>query len=300
MERQVQGFQFESKADALTRGCTSPDWRLREAAARELDSLCERKPVEDYVISQFLRLLEDDVMTVRRTAIERLPRLCAVGNKACVRAVLDRMWADESWAVRLQAVHAVQLIAEESDPQALMGLVGRITDPEAKRGGRFTIREAALQAVVSMAGRENALQLRLVIERLHGQGWAEVAQAVQAMLLQSQCIPCRLDDPRHPQAPGNQGFSFHPQPVHSDKVMLSAGGAGESGQISGHKFIGQRYEIGTPQSEILPRVMQQLWIPPKPGGGAAKEDRTHEWGMAYRFAVLGSGCAPNACAPCRL
>jgi len=189
-ERAARGMTFESRSDAINRGLKSGDWRMRVAAARELPDFCERLPLEAQTLALYITLLRDDVMEVRRTAFKRLPALCEVGDRGCIRAVLDRMWADESWAVRLLAIKAIEAIAKPNDAQALMGCLGRVTDPEANKQGGSLIREAAIQACLSLSQQDNSL--KLVVGRLRGEGWAEMAQAIQALLLATHRIPCRL------------------------------------------------------------------------------------------------------------
>ena len=78
-ERAARGMTFESKADAITRGLKSGDWRMRVAAARELPDLSERLPLDAQTLALYTTLLRDDVMEVRRTALKKLPALCEVG-----------------------------------------------------------------------------------------------------------------------------------------------------------------------------------------------------------------------------
>jgi hypothetical protein len=93
--------------------------------------------------AECLKLLKDEVMDVRKAALENLPCLVEKGDRSAIRAILQRMWGDISWAVRLASIVAIEKVAHVGDEQALLGLVARITDPEAARGGQYWVRTAA-------------------------------------------------------------------------------------------------------------------------------------------------------------
>ena len=197
-------LKFESKADALQNGLVHPDWQMRRAAAMEMPLHCERRPVEQFVVLEYVKLCEDSVLEVRKAALENMAALVERGDRVAIRAVLARMWGDNSWAVRLASIHAIEKIAHVGDEQALMGLVARITDPEAARGGRFWVRAAALDAALRMSGSEKGLVM--VMNRLKNESWEARQQSLQCMLLGAKKIPCRIDDDQDPRAPLQKGY----------------------------------------------------------------------------------------------
>ena len=136
-------LKFESRAECLTTGLVHSDWKMRNAAAIELTTHVGSTPVEPFVVQAYLKLLKDEVMDVRKAALENLPCLVEKGDRSAIRAILQRMWGDISWAVRLASIVAIEKVAHVGDEQALLGLVARITDPEAARGGQYWVRTAA-------------------------------------------------------------------------------------------------------------------------------------------------------------
>ena len=185
-------LKFESKADCLQNGLVHADWKLRKAAAIEMPQHCERRPVEKFVINEYLKLLQDQKMDVRKAALECLPDLVEQGDRHAIRAILHRMWGDESWAVRLASIHCIEKVANVGDGQAILGLIARITDPEAARGGTYWVRTAAREAALRLSGSEQGLIM--VMDRLKHESWMAQQQSLQCMLLGAKKIPCRLDD----------------------------------------------------------------------------------------------------------
>mmetsp|Transcript_13676 Transcript_13676/g.32500 ORF Transcript_13676/g.32500 Transcript_13676/m.32500 type:complete len:660 (-) Transcript_13676:129-2108(-) len=292
---------FESKADALHFGIPNEDWTVRRAAAMELPDLCERRPVEGYVIREYLKLLSDLTFKVRIAALEGLPRMVEPRDKAAVRAVLERLWGDVSWAVRLAAIKVIEKLAEPGDQQVILALLGRVGDPEASRGLTFPVREAALQATLRFARVENSIHM--VMHRIRNESWEERAAALQVLLLAARKIPCRLDDQHHPLAPKNQGFTYHSAPVHQDPEMpyegrrVRKGGKEDEEEEDGEflnpserrqKVIGNGYKPTTLQGEILPFQVLPKWHPP-PLEVSKHERGAHEWHLSYQFALEGSG-----------
>ena len=68
-------LKFESKADALQNGLVHPDWQMRRAAAMEMPLHCERRPVEQFVVLEYVKLCKDSVLEVRKTALENMAAL---------------------------------------------------------------------------------------------------------------------------------------------------------------------------------------------------------------------------------
>lgn len=77
-------------AQVLQYGITHRDPLMRRLAAEQLPSLCERRPVEQYVVDRFITLLEDPEWRVRRSAIEHLTELCEPEDAHAVKAVVRR------------------------------------------------------------------------------------------------------------------------------------------------------------------------------------------------------------------
>eukprot|EP00281_Chroomonas_sp_CCMP1168_P009924 CAMPEP_0206279926 /NCGR_PEP_ID=MMETSP0047_2-20121206/38278_1 /ASSEMBLY_ACC=CAM_ASM_000192 /TAXON_ID=195065 /ORGANISM="Chroomonas mesostigmatica_cf, Strain CCMP1168" /LENGTH=133 /DNA_ID=CAMNT_0053709899 /DNA_START=81 /DNA_END=479 /DNA_ORIENTATION=+ len=104
--------QFESKAEVLHSGITHPDAHMRRLAAEQLPGLCERKPVQGYVIEKYLLLLEDTDWVVRRIAVNNLVQLAAFGDKAVVRALIMRTWSDDSSTIRHSAIKVLEQLGD--------------------------------------------------------------------------------------------------------------------------------------------------------------------------------------------
>ena len=287
-------LKYESKADCLQNGLNHKDAGMRKAAAVELPEHCERRPVEDFVVRAYVQLLHDTEMDVRKTALESLPNLVEKGDRTAIRAILRRMWSDESWAVRLASIHSLEKVARVGDEQALLGVLARITDPEAARGGTFWVRAAARDAALRISGSEQGLAM--VMDGLRHEGWEEQQQALQCMLLGAKKIPCRLDDMEDHRGPFHQGFHSPPDPKHiaQDRLPHSASkNADEEADFKPYdeaecRRLANGYEALTHQSEIIPRKLLPTWQPPDNRGKHAHE-RTHEWTSGWKFTLEATG-----------
>ena len=294
MEAKAAAMQlkYESKADCLNTGLVHPDWKMRKAAAIELPLHCERRPVETFVVREYLRLLQDPVMDVRQTTLEHLPDLVERGDRSAIRAVLHRMWGDVSWAVRLASIHCIEKIAHVGDEQAILGVVARITDPEAARGGTFWVRAAAREAALRLSGSEHGL--KLVMDRLKDESWDTQQQSLQCMLLGAKKIPCRLDDVDDVRGPFQQGYHSPPNPKHMamDKAVRGHGANSDDDFEPYDEAAARRlkngYEASTHQSEIIPRQLLPHWEPPD-NHGKAPHEQTHEWTRGWRFTLEATG-----------
>jgi hypothetical protein len=287
-------LKYESKADCLQNGIRHADAKMRKAAAVELPVHCERRPVEDYVVQAYLQLLQDTEMEVRKTALERMPHLVEKGDRTAIRAILRRMWSDESWAVRLASIHSLEKVALVGDEQALLGVLARITDPEAARGGRFWVRNAARDAALKISGSEQGLAM--VMDGLKTEGWEEQQQALQCMLLGAKKIPCRLDDMEDHRGPFHQGYHSPPDPKHMAQDRLSDSASKGDGDEADFKpydeaecrRLANGYEATTHQSEIIPRRLLPTWQPPDNSGKPAHE-RSYEWTRGWNFTLEATG-----------
>jgi hypothetical protein len=296
MEAKAAAMQlrYESKADCLNNGLVHPDWRMRKAAAIELPLHCERRPVEKFVVREYLKLLNDPVMEVRQTTLEHVPDLVEKGDRSAIRAVLHRMWGDFSWAVRLASIHCIEKIAYIGDEQAILGVVARITDPEAARGGTFWVRAAARQAALRLTGSEHGL--KLVMDRLaRDETWETQQQSLQCMLLGAKKIPCRLDDVDDLRGPFQQGYHSPPNPKHmaKDKLVHSHGPSIDNDDFEPYDEAEARrlkngYETMTHQSEIIPLQLVPTWRPPD-NHGKALHEQTHEWSRGWHFTLEATG-----------
>jgi hypothetical protein len=296
MEAKAAAMQlrYESKADCLNNGLVHPDWRMRKAAAIELPLHCERRPVEKFVVREYLKLLNDPVMEVRQTTLEHVPDLVEKGDRSAIRAVLHRMWGDFSWAVRLASIHCIEKIAYIGDEQAILGVVARITDPEAARGGTFWVRAAARQAALRLTGSEHGL--KLVMDRLaRDETWETQQQSLQCMLLGAKKIPCRLDDVDDLRGPFQQGYHSPPNPKHmaKDKLVHSHGPSIDNDDFEPYDEAEARrlkngYETMTHQSEIIPLQLVPTWKPPD-NHGKALHEQTHEWSRGWHFTLEATG-----------
>jgi hypothetical protein len=296
MEAKAAAMQlrYESKADCLNNGLVHPDWSMRKAAAIELPLHCERRPVEKFVVREYLKLLNDPVMEVRQTTLEHVPDLVEKGDRSAIRAVLHRMWGDFSWAVRLASIHCIEKIAYIGDEQAILGVVARITDPEAARGGTFWVRAAARQAALRLTGSEHGL--KLVMDRLaRDETWETQQQSLQCMLLGAKKIPCRLDDVDDLRGPFQQGYHSPPNPKHmaKDKLVHSHGPSIDNDDFEPYDEAEARrlkngYETMTHQSEIIPLQLVPTWRPPD-NHGKALHEQTHEWSRGWHFTLEATG-----------
>lgn len=286
-------LKYESKADCLQNGLSHKDAGMRRAAATELPIHCERRPVEDFVVRAYVQLLEDTEMDVRKMALENIPELVEKGDRTAIRAILRRMWSDESWAVRLASIHSLEKVAEVGDEQALLGVLARITDPEAARGGKFWVRAAARDAALKISGSEQGLAM--VMQGLRNEGWEEQQQALQCMLLGAKKIPCRLDDMEDHRGPFHQGYHSPPDPKHiaQDRLPNSASKNTDENDFKPYdeadcRRLTNGYEALTHQSEIIPRKLLPTWLPPDNDGKPAHE-RTHEWTSGWKFTLEANG-----------
>ena len=284
-------LKYESKADCLNNGLVHPDWRMRKAAAIELPLHCERRPVEKFVVREYLKLLNDPAMEVRQTTLEHVPDLVEKGDRSAIRAVLHRMWGDISWAVRLASIHCIEKIAYIGDEQAILGVVARITDPEAARGGTFWVRAAAREAALRLTGSEHGL--KLVMDRLKDESWETQQQSLQCMLLGAKKIPCRLDDVDDLRGPFQQGYHSPPNHKHMAKDKLAHSHGPSTDDFEPYDEAEARrlkngYETKTHQSEIIPLQLVPTWLPPD-NHGKALHEQTHEWNRGWRFTFEATG-----------
>eukprot|EP00283_Hemiselmis_rufescens_P008142 CAMPEP_0173424006 /NCGR_PEP_ID=MMETSP1357-20121228/4061_1 /TAXON_ID=77926 /ORGANISM="Hemiselmis rufescens, Strain PCC563" /LENGTH=1151 /DNA_ID=CAMNT_0014387173 /DNA_START=165 /DNA_END=3620 /DNA_ORIENTATION=- len=283
LEGEGAGFEYESKAQVLHSGITHKDPVMRRLAAEQLPSLCERRPVEGYVVERFLSLLDDGEWRVRRAAVDNLTSLCEVGDQAAVRAMIRRTWTDSSWTIRLGAVEVLGKIGNGKDPQILLALLGRMEDPEAARGGRFLVREAALGTILRLGtGGEN---VRVVMQRLKHEPWAERKAALQALMMASNDIPCSTDDQRHPQAPVRQGYPLQLNPIHEDEKLHEEQEDAENAALLAlepeNLCLKNGYKPKRKQGVILPMQTNATWKPSPSGDG--------DWDAKVKFEVDGNG-----------
>jgi hypothetical protein len=283
-------LKFESKADVLQNGLVHPDWKMRKAAAIELPRHCERRPVETFVVREYVKLLGDPVMEVRKTTLEHLTDLVEKGDRIAIRGILSCMWGDRSWAVRLASIHAIEQVAHVGDEQALMGLIARITDLEAARGGQFWVRVAAREAALRMSGSEKGLIM--VMDRLKHESWEAQQQSIQCMLLGAKKIPCRIDDDEDRRGPLKQGYHSPPRPKHMAQDRTSHSSDESDGfkpyDEAESRRLTNGYEASTHQSEIIPRKLISVWEQPD-NFGKPMHERTHEWRRNYRFTLEATG-----------
>lgn len=116
--------------------------------------------------------------------------------------------------IRLYAVEALEKIGSRDDAQIKLALLGRCEDPEAARGGRYLVREAALDCLLRMTRLGD--NVHETMRRLQHQPWAEKKAAIQALMMAGYEIPCVTNDQRHPQAPVKQGLPLKLRPLHED------------------------------------------------------------------------------------
>jgi len=283
LEGEGEDFEYESKAQLLHSGITHRDAVMRRLAAEQLPALCERRPVESYVIEKFLSLLDDAEWRVRRAVVDNLTSLCEVGDQAAVKAMIRRTWSDSSWTIRLGAVEVLGKIGSGKDPQILLALLGRMEDPEAARGGRFLVREAALNTLLRLGrGGEN---VRVVMQRLNDEPWAERKAALQALMMASNEIPCSTDDQRHPQAPVLQGYPLLLNPIHKDSKLLEELDDDENAALLAldpeNLCLKNGYKPRQKQGVILPMQTNATWKPSPSGDG--------DWDAKVKFEVDGNG-----------